>query len=1391
MVMKICISFVFFLSLLIFISPNLYSEDTGFKYFKNYSYRDYDHQPQNWAVIQDKNGIIYVGNNGGLLEFDGVSWRLIETPNYTAVRSMDIDETGTLYIGGGNEIGYLSPDSKGFLQYVSLLDHLEEQQRNFGNVLKTISMKDGIYFCTLKFLFRWHPKTKQIKVWKPTAPTQRFLMAFACNEKLVIHREHTGLVQMVNDSMELLPGTEMFARERMVMVVPFVPRNADGTLSRDSNSTLLICTRAGRFYLYDGETVKHFPTGVEDLLKRSKVYHGIRLASGDFALANLRGGLVVMNTFGNLKYLFDKNSGLQDDNVRYVFEDLQGNLWLGLDRGVSKIEYASPFFIYDNRSDLPGIVLAIRRHHKDLYVGTTWGLFMKTPLEKTFHPVPGISSICWSLVSIDNSLLAATTGGVFQVKKNSFKKVTGISSYVLCHSKHFPNHTWCGTRHGLVILKRENNRWQEAYRVESITQSIRSVVEDDSRNVWLGTLTGKVLRINSPGDLLQFPPMVSRYGSSHGLPPGRIDVVTAVGHVVLATDIGIFRFDEKNKRFVPDRLLGNEFAGGAKPVFRMVEDKNRNIWLSSESRNFKIIPGPGRSVEIIAKPFLRLPLSQVNTIYPDPDGKTIWFGGTDGLIRCDSMVKKNITPNFSAFIRQVLVNRTTPIFGGHNNNPDAHGFLSVIAYKNRNLRFKCSAPCYENEVAARYRYYLEGYDDDWSGWTLESQKDYTNLDSGLYRFRVQARDVYENVSQEATFQFRVLPPWTKTWWAFLLYGIGLFILMLLVVKWRSFKLVKQKQKLERIVKNRTKEINEKNQQLESQTLQLKEQSEKLKEMDQAKSRFFANISHEFRTPLTLIMGPLEQMISTIQDKDREKTMKIMLRNSQRLLSLINQLLDLSRIDSGKMKLKAGCRDIILFLKGILSSFELLAAQNQLKMEFYSEIESLDLYFDPQKMEQVITNLLINAVKFTPARGKIRVSVTVPHSRNESSDNEREISPGFVEISISDTGTGIPQDQLVHIFDRFYQAGGPDKGEQQRKGTGTGIGLALTNELIALHQGKIDVHSRTGKKSGSEFIIQLPLGKEHLKPGEIVEQTPFPIGLKNSEIPGIDLTNEDEPGARPKKRKGKKQKSTGMEPEIQDENEKNVILVVEDNADVRRYIKEPLEFHYNVVEAKDGKQGMQIARQIIPDLVISDIMMPGVDGYELCRVLKQEITTSHIPIILLTAKASEESVIRGLSTGADDYITKPFNANILAIRVKNLIDLRRQLQLKIQRQKMLLPSEVSVSSVDEAFLKEYQDIIEKNLSDLDFNVDVLSRKLYMGRSTLFKKIRALTGESPNQFIQSYRLERAAQLLKGNFGNITEVAFEVGFSSTAYFTRCFKEKFHQLPSSYQAAESSPGT
>jgi DNA-binding response OmpR family regulator len=512
------------------------------------------------------------------------------------------------------------------------------------------------------------------------------------------------------------------------------------------------------------------------------------------------------------------------------------------------------------------------------------------------------------------------------------------------------------------------------------------------------------------------------------------------------------------------------------------------------------------------------------------------------------------------------------------------------------------------------------------------------------------------------------------------------------------------------------------------------------------------------------MGPLDQMLNSSRDQGQQKKLASMLRNTQRLLHLIDQLLELSKFESGKMRLHASKQDIIPFLKGILFSFELAAAEKQIKLVLNAADSPEHFYFDAEKMDKIICNLLSNAVKFTPPQGRITLTLN-PVQENPAQEET-------LQISVHNTGTTIPSEQLPLLFDRFYQAKSTDTYEGKHKGSG--IGLALVKELVTLHYGSIEVHSDT---TGTVFTLSFPMGKSHFKPEEVLDlPETFPAAggsaVQTGTVPpgSLEIDSED---ASP---------ISSDTPGPDMKREKCLILVIEDNEEVRNYISEPLLEHYSVIEAVDGQEGLEKARSLLPDLIISDIMMPRLEGFELCRILKKDIATSHIPVILLTAKASDENIVKGIETGADDYIIKPFNTRLLHARIKNLIDLRLQMQQKFKRRNILQPDEISITSIDETFLNELHDAIEKNISDSNFHVEQLGKKLYMSRATLYRKIMALTGESPNQFIRSYRLKRAAQLLRDKYGNVTEVAMAVGFTNMAYFSKCFKEVFQQLPSNY---------
>jgi ligand-binding sensor domain-containing protein len=545
-------------------------ENSGVKFLKNYTYKDYDHYPQNWAIIQDSRGIIYVGNNAGLLEFDGVSWRVINVPNWS-VRSLAIDETGTIFIGGNNEIGFFTPDEKGTLTYTSLVDHLNDNQKNFLYVRNTHATKEGIYFESEKFIFRWNPG--KLDVWEAS---QRFIASSYCNGILYVQQENVGLLQMVNDSLKLIPGGEIFIEAEIFMMAPY-----------DSNGEkLLIATRSKGLYIYEKNSIAPFPTEVDIYLKKKELYQGIRLSSGDFALATLKGGLVIIDPSGKLKHLFDKSWGLQDEDVKHVFQDNQGNLWLPLNNGISKIEYTSPFVIYDDQTGLTGIVLSVVKHQKKIYAGTTSGLFWLTSTGK-FKQVFNISDVCWSLLSINNSLLAATDGGLFQInwlqkeQKNIPIKILESPSLFLLQSKKDANRIWAGTRQGLISLYLENKtaQWQQELNLKNINQEIYFIVETSKGSLWLSALTKGVIKVDFMADINN--PIISRYDTAHGLPSMSARAFPAAGHVMFGTEKGIFRFDEDKKVFIPDKTLGDEFANGSTGVFRIVEDKNKNIWIHS------------------------------------------------------------------------------------------------------------------------------------------------------------------------------------------------------------------------------------------------------------------------------------------------------------------------------------------------------------------------------------------------------------------------------------------------------------------------------------------------------------------------------------------------------------------------------------------------------------------------------------------------------------------------------------------------------------------------------------------------------------------------------------------------------------------------------------------
>jgi signal transduction histidine kinase/DNA-binding response OmpR family regulator len=536
---------------------------------------------------------------------------------------------------------------------------------------------------------------------------------------------------------------------------------------------------------------------------------------------------------------------------------------------------------------------------------------------------------------------------------------------------------------------------------------------------------------------------------------------------------------------------------------------------------------------------------------------------------------------------------------------------------------------------------------------------------------------------------------------------------------------------------------------------VEERTEELKQTQAAKDRIFTNISHEFRTPLTLIRGPVEKLLSEEIREDVKEHYKMILKNTNRLLSLVNQLLDLSKLDSGKLQFNLRKIDLVELIKGRAASFESLAKQKEIDFSIITPDSPAIEWFNQDFIEKTVTNLLSNAFKFTNRGGKVSLSLKILTWNNNliSSIVNNNTSSPQVEIKVTDTGIGIHPDQLNKIFDRFYQLNDFHTGKQE----GTGIGLSIVKDIVELCKGEISVESKPG--NGSTFIVRLPLKIDQNNPDQ------------NFEF-GEDIAVKEQKINVNHKIKKEKQNNGNI----------SQLLIVEDNADMRKYIRMSLGDMYTICEAVNGVDGFDKAIKLNPDLIISDVMMPLKDGIEFCKIVKTNWETSHIPVIILTAKASNEEKLEGLETGADDYLTKPFDTKELFIRVRNLLDQRRLLKEKFSKEIKISPETITSNSIDNEFLKRAFSVAEKNLDNTEFGSEAFAKEMYLSRSQLHRKLQAVTGLSTGEFLRTFRLKHAAKMLLEKRYSVSEIAFRVGFNSPSYFTKAFRKQFNYLPSEF---------
>jgi signal transduction histidine kinase/ligand-binding sensor domain-containing protein/DNA-binding response OmpR family regulator len=909
------------------------------------------------------------------------------------------------------------------------------------------------------------------------------------------------------------------------------------------------------------------------------------------------------------------------------------------------------------------------------------------------------------------------------------------------------NRLWIGTfAAGLQIFDRDKKIFFAPFKQTIISSPyVSALFEDTKGDLWVGGYFGISKILKNGRGVIHYN---SKKNDSNSLISDDIYNIMqdSRGLMWIATRYGLSILNPETNRFIS---LTKKDGLPDKQVLKVLEDSRGAMWLSTSNGLSRVTLTPGNGTykfqfeNFDETDGLQGREFTVNAALKTNKGELI-FGGSHGFNIFDPL---SIHPNigkpklvftgFQLFNKSIVANEAV----------DGHVVLTKAISATQEMTLNHSENVFTIEFAAlnfvnpnkiTHQYMLEGFDKGWLTADNATRKaTYTNLDGGDYTFKVRA--IGREGKWEPSYiklKIKVLPPFWKSTLAYVIYVL-LITGTLFFIRRRGIQKIRRQFIAE-------KEKQEANLLIEQERQEVK----RMQELDQLKTKFLTNVSHEFRTPLSLIMAPVDKMLIDA-DKERGEQLNMIRRNAKRLLNLVNQLLDFRKMEVQELRLHARSGDIVSFIKEMSYAFSDIAEKKHIRFVFDSEIENLQVNFDHDKIERIIFNLLSNAFKFTPEGGHVSVLLSAKQTLGQQ----------LLEIKVIDTGIGIPADKKDKIFERFFQNDIPGSMVNQ----GSGIGLSITKEFVKLHNGEISVESELGQ--GSYFTILLPVN----------------IGAEEQE------SYNEEPGlAEPT--------STGahglQQPWAVAATKKLTVLLVEDNEDFRFYLKDNLNDIFHIIEASNGKEGWQKTLSLHPNLVVSDISMPEMNGIDLCRKIRNDKRTSHIPVVLLTAITGEEQQLKGLETGANDYLTKPFNFEILLSKLKNILAIQQDMRKTYQKQLDAKPTDVVPESFDEAFIKKALLFIEKNIDNADFSVEELSSELCVSRVTLYKRALALTGTSPVELIRSIRLKRAAQLLENSQLTISQISYKVGFKSQKYFVRSFKAEFNCLPSAYQQKSKRTG-
>ncbi|MEN3324985.1 two-component regulator propeller domain-containing protein [Mariniflexile soesokkakense] len=1301
------------------------------------------------SIVKNNNDFVWIGTNNGLNRYDGKDIKIYNKQNSSLsandISDLLIDSKGTMWIatlGGG--LNFYNPTNNTFHSFKNIPKTPNSLLSNHVNALIE-DLNGFIWLGTEKGLCMLNKETQKFTSFPyqfDKSKTQSFNI------------------------------TSIF---------------------EDKNNNLWIGTFGNGLYLFE-KSKERFTKILSNQVYLSDFINVISSLNSDKILIGTNGSGLIMidlttNTFSNY---FKDNINLKEEIkiVRSINKDKKDNLWVGTDgNGLFEIEYPNgkepTVHNYTHNSQLESslsgntIYKIIDDNDSNIWIGTAWNGINVLDKRQTnellygdiigVNPTPVLSILKTKkhlYLGLDGDGLTDYNQESKKIKYYNEKNKASIGGrYIQKITETEDGNLWLGTfTNGLIKFNDKTENFKQ-YKLQFENQNsisfndVRDIIEDKNNNLWIATWGGglnyfntktenfisyregkgkdntvnndNVIALEEDGDNIwigtygggvnllntttrKFAHFIHSESNNASISSNNVFSLLkdSNGYLWIGTSgEGVNRMDLKSKKIERFQL---EEKIKYQTITGIIEDDNRNIWFSTKHGifNYSYKTKTFNSFSNLKGEF------HINSVFKDELG-FLYFGGIQGVVKFNPntvQIKQNqpivkIT-NFKLFNKELEISKDGIL-------KKAVPYVNDIALEhNQNVvTFEFAALEFPDSQNCEYAIKMENFDNDWREIGKDRTATFTNLSPGDYIFKVKSKETGGDWSANYTaVNLMILKPFWLKWWAFVIYSI---ILLGLFYLFRKYTIA-----WERMKSN-----------LEFEKLT----HEKDNELYNLKQQFFTNISHEIRTPVTLILSSINRLFDkgSILEKKDANAAHLIKKSSNNLLGLVNELLDIRKLESNQMQLRVTKGEIVSYCKEIFLSFSEIASDRHIKYTFKSEVESLELWYDKNQLEKVIYNVLTNAFKFTKNKGKIELKI--------------EQNKEAVFIFIKDSGIGMSDVFLSKIFNRFYQ----EKTTETSDKPGFGLGLSISKEIINLHKGDINVESK--KDVGSTFEIKLVKGKKHFSNDVIVTEEEF-----------ISTAKEN------KNKRSVKLEKSGKE--------KPVVLIVEDNIEIQNYLKEILMDNYTIIQAFNGEEGIASALKIFPDLIISDVMMPIMDGIEFTKKLKQNPNTSHIPIIILTARTSPKNKMEGFETGADEYVTKPFDDDLLKTRISNLLANRKRLQNKFRNEKILTPKELAINSIDQMFLEKLYLSLDKNMESNNLSAEIISKEIGMSHSVMYKKIKALTDLSYIEFIREYRLFVAKKLI-AEFGySVSNACYKVGYSDRKYFSKLFKQKFKKNPSDY---------